>query len=107
MHEIFEKRPYKHFKGNLYYVHEIVCHSETGELYVSYQALYSPYKFYIKPLKLFAAKVEDGRTDNLLHQKYKFELYDGNIDGKLWSVVRNLCFPYKQNIEHTITHSTP
>ena len=26
MHEILEKRPYKHFKGNLYYVHEIVCH---------------------------------------------------------------------------------
>ena len=58
-------------------------------------------------LKLFAAKVEDGRTDNLLHQKYKFELYDGNIDGKLWSVVRNLCFPYKKNIEHTIKHSMP
>ena len=72
MHEILEKRPYKHFKGNLYYVHEIVCHSETGELYVSYQALYSPYKFYIKPLKLFAAKVQDGRTDKLLNQKYKF-----------------------------------
>ena len=51
---------------------------------------YSPYKFYIKPLKLFAAKVEDGRTDNLLHQKYKFELYDGNIDGKLETMKKSL-----------------
>ena len=58
MHEILEKRPYKHFKGNLYYVHEIVCHSETGELYVSYQALYSPYKFYIKPLNYLLQKLK-------------------------------------------------
>lgn len=34
------QRPYRHFKGKLYYVHNIVTHTETEEVLVSYQALY-------------------------------------------------------------------
>ena len=37
------QRPYRHFKGKLYYVHSIVTHTETRETLVSYQALYPPY----------------------------------------------------------------
>lgn len=37
------QRPYRHFKGKLYYVHNIVTHTETEEVLVSYQALYPPY----------------------------------------------------------------
>ena len=32
------QRPYRHFKGKLYYVHNIVTHTETEEVLVSYQA---------------------------------------------------------------------
>lgn len=77
MHEIIPKRPYRHFKGKLYYVHDILQHSETGRLYVSYQALYEPYLMYTKPLDLFAAEVEPERNDNIMNQRYKFELYGG------------------------------
>lgn len=76
MHEIIIKRPYRHFKGRLYYVHDILTHSETGKQYVSYQALYEPYTMYTKPIELFAAKVEEGRKDNVTEQTYKFELYN-------------------------------
>ncbi|MBQ2664161.1 MAG: DUF1653 domain-containing protein, partial [Clostridia bacterium] len=40
--EVLERRPYRHFKGKLYYVHAITEHTETREMYVSYQALYPP-----------------------------------------------------------------
>lgn len=71
------KRPYRHFKGRLYYVHDIVEHTETGELYVSYQALYQPYKMYVRPLKMFAETIDELRSDNVTHQHYRFELYRG------------------------------
>lgn len=77
MREIEIQRPYRHFKGNLYYVHNIVTHTETNELFVSYQALYPPYTMCIRPLKMFLEEVEDGRDDNITNQKYRFELYEG------------------------------
>lgn len=75
--KIEPKRPYRHFKGKLYYVHDILEHSETGELYVSYQALYEPYNMYVKPLKIFSEEVSIERMDNVTGQKYRFELYKG------------------------------
>ncbi len=44
------QRPYRHFKGKLYYVHNIVTHTETEEVLVSYQALYPPYGMFVRPL---------------------------------------------------------
>ncbi|OON98238.1 MAG: hypothetical protein ATN35_05690 [Epulopiscium sp. Nele67-Bin004] len=72
------KRPYRHFKGNLYYVHDILEHTETGEKLVSYQTLYPPYGMYARPLNMFLEEVEPNRTDNITNQKYRFELYTGN-----------------------------
>lgn len=71
------RRPYRHFKGNLYYVHDIAEHTETKELMVTYQALYPPYKMYVRPLDMFASEVDFGRDDNITNQKYRFELYQG------------------------------
>ena len=64
-------------KGKLYYVHNIVTHTETEEVLVSYQALYPPYGMFVRPLDMFMEEVEDGREDNITNQKYRFELYDG------------------------------
>lgn len=71
------QRPYRHFKGKLYYVHNIVTHTETEEVLVSYQALYPPYGMFVRPLDMFMEEVEDGREDDITNQKYRFELYDG------------------------------
>ncbi|MGL4362421.1 MAG: DUF1653 domain-containing protein [Cellulosilyticaceae bacterium] len=72
------KRPYKHFKGKLYYVHDIIEHTETRELLVSYQALYEPYNMYARPLEMFSEEVPKDRDGNITKQKYRFELYRGN-----------------------------
>lgn len=71
------RRPYKHFKGKLYYVHDIVEHTETGEKMVLYQALYAPYKMYVRPLEMFKSKVDKEKYPNV-EQEYRFELYDNN-----------------------------
>ncbi|MGL5750556.1 MAG: DUF1653 domain-containing protein [Paraclostridium sp.] len=71
------QRPYRHFKGKLYYVHNIVMHTESGEELVSYQALYPPFGMFIRPLNMFMEKVEEGRVDNITNQVYRFELYQG------------------------------
>lgn len=76
MEKIQCKRPYRHFKGNLYYVHDIYMHSETGEWLVAYQALYGSYGMFLRPLASFEEKVPEGRNDNVYGQEYRFELYD-------------------------------
>jgi len=74
---IIIKRPYMHFKGGLYYVHDLVEHAETGETLVSYQALYPPYKMYVRPLEIFLDKVDLNNSDNITNQTHRFELYKG------------------------------
>ena len=71
------QRPYRHFKGKLYYVHNIVQHTETDEMMVSYQALYPPYGMFARPLDMFAEGIDKDREDNITSQEYRFELYKG------------------------------
>lgn len=71
------QRPYRHFKGRLYYVHQVVAHSETNEELVCYQAMYPPYGMFVRPLKMFLEKVEENRKDNTTNQTYRFEIYKG------------------------------
>jgi len=50
---------YRHYKGNLYKVHQIVRHSETLEELVFYEALYENKQgvFWVRPLKMFMETV--------------------------------------------------
>lgn len=66
-------RLYKHFKGRLYYVHNIAEHSETGEVFVVYQAMYPPYKVYVRPYKMFTGDIDPNRPDNITGQRKRFE----------------------------------
>ena len=79
MQEIIIKRPYMHFKGKLYYVHDILIDSETEEKIVSYQQLYPPYEMYSRSLKMFKEEIDFNRKDNTMKQKHRFELFNGKI----------------------------
>ena len=61
---------YRHFKGDLYFVEDIIYHSETNEKMVAYRALYEDAKLWCKPYDMFFEEV------NKNGQKYRFELQD-------------------------------
>lgn len=53
---------YRHYKGNLYEVLYTARHSETGEWFVVYRALYGDYGLWVRPLAMFCENVEvDGQ----------------------------------------------
>lgn len=58
---------YKHYKGDLYLVEDILYHSETGEKMVAYRALYGDNKLWCRPYDMFLDEV------NKNGQKYRFK----------------------------------
>ncbi len=59
---------YKHYKGDLYIVEDIIYHSETGEKMVAYRALYGDNRLWCRPYNMFLDEV------NKNGQKYRFTL---------------------------------
>ena len=70
MKEIEINRIYRHYKGDLYLVEDIIYHSETCEKMVAYRALYGENKLWCRPYGMFFDEV------NKNGQKYRFELYE-------------------------------
>ena len=70
--ELQLKKVYRHFKGNLYLAEDIATHSETGEKFVVYRALYGSQDLYIRPYDMFISEVDHEKYPNV-KQKYRFE----------------------------------
>ena len=73
--EIIPGRIYKHFKGDLYLVEDVVLHSETKEKLVLYRALYGRGLRYVRPYEMFGSKVDKVKYPDV-KQEYRFQLQE-------------------------------
>ena len=63
---------YKHFKGQLYQVRALAENSEDNTPMVVYQAMYAPYKIWVRPLSTFLEKLDKEKYPDAA-QEYRFE----------------------------------
>ena len=75
MNELKLNRIYKHFKGDLYLVKDVVLDSETKEELVLYEALYGEGLRYVRPKEMFLSEVDHEKYPDV-EQTYRFQLYD-------------------------------
>ena len=60
---MLKKGTYRHYKGNLYELIDVVNHSETLEKMVLYRALYGEQELWVRPIKMWDEDVVvDGKT---------------------------------------------
>ena len=73
--DVIKGRIYKHFKGDLYLVEDVVYYSETKEQMVLYRALYGNGLRYVRPYEMFLSKVDKVKYPEI-EQEYRFQLQD-------------------------------
>ena len=100
---------YRHFKGNLYELVDIVRHAETLEELVLYRALYGEHKLWVRPLSMWSEHVQrDGYSgprfapcsdESLLLPPYSLHVHPAESNTK---EVDHLMKSLNQYIDHTI-----
>ncbi len=80
MREIKTGKIYRHFKGKLYYIIDIVLDSETEDInnpkkVVIYKALYGDNLTWARPYESFISEVDHNKYPDI-KQKYRFEEYE-------------------------------
>ena len=63
---------YRHFKGQIYQIRTIATNSEDESLMVVYQAMYPPFKVWVRPLSMFTEKLDTSKHPDA-GQTYRFE----------------------------------
>lgn len=63
---------YKHFKGQLYQVRALAENSDDNTPMVVYQAMYAPFKIWVRPLSTFLEKLDKKKYPDAA-QEYRFE----------------------------------
>jgi len=66
----FDAGLYKHYKGNLYELIDVVHHSETREALVLYRALYGAQGLWVRPYDMFFEEVE---IDGIRQSRFAFQ----------------------------------
>lgn len=69
---------YRHFKGNLYLLEDVIYNSETEEKMVAYRALYGDNKLWCRPYDEFFSEVDHKKYPDIT-QKYRFELQNNML----------------------------
>ena len=59
----------------LYCIKNVAEYTETGEMLVIYQAMYSPFKTYARPLNMFMSKVDHEKYPDI-RQEHRFEEHE-------------------------------
>ena len=57
---------FRHFKGQIYQIRAIATNSEDESLMVVYQAMYPPFKIWVRPLSMFVEKLDKDKYPNTI-----------------------------------------
>lgn len=90
---------YRHFKGQIYQIRAIAANSEDESLMVVYQAMYHPFKVWVRPLSMFTEKLDISKYPDA-GQTYRFEKINFDDSSDSDSIIT-----YKKNKTETIKYT--